>query len=542
MHDNNIVHGVSTVSLGGLSARAWKRIGLVAVVLTALLAVVPEARAASDTVAASQQLIVGFENGTSRSESAAIINDTDVSIAQRLPGGALLVDVDPGENPAGVADQLESDGAVRYATPNFVVRASEVASDPLIANGSMWNLLRVHAPAAWAATTGSGAVVAVLDAGVNLTNPDIAPSLWTNPEEVAGNGLDDDNDGFVDDVNGADWIDRDGAPTDTNGHGTHVAGTIAAAAGNGFGGAGVAPGAKLMPLRFLDSRGSGTVADAISAIQFAINHRVDVINASWGGPDYSPALRDAFARAGAAGITVVAAAGNDGVSNDSSPTYPAAFSLPNLIAVAASDRRDQLAAFSNYGRGVAVAAPGVGILSTEGAGIGTMSGTSMAAPHVAGIAALVHSFNEYLPPTSVIAAISAGSIKNPALTGRVSSGGVADAAGALQAVGAEVADIDRGTAPGSFKLRKPGKRVRIKGRRGYVRFAWSKSRDSDLVGYDVVVNGKVRAQVRSTHARIKVPAGRLTWKVVAVDAQGNSTTASRSSKSNGRIAVLRKKR
>lgn len=526
--EKTLVKGTRTVSLGAL--------------FVAMLLVLAPAGAVAANNPAARQLIVGFDRGTARAQAAAIVRANDAEITQRLAAGTELVNVDPGASVAGVADDLASSDGVRYATPNFVVRASDLAADPLLSGGTMWGLLRLHAPDAWATSDGSGSVVAVLDGGVNMSNPDISPALWTNPREIPGNGIDDDNDGFVDDVNGADWIDRDGVPSDTGGHGTHVAGTIAAAAGNGFAGAGVAPGARIMPLRFLDRTGAGTVSDAIAAVDYAIAHGANVINASWGGPDYSPALRDAFARAGAAGIVVVTAAGNDGASDDRQPTYPAAFNLSNLIAVAASDQRDQLASFSNYGSRVAVAAPGVGIVSTEGAGIGTMSGTSMASPHVAGIAALLHAFKPSLSPAQTIAAVANGARRAPGLAGRVSSGGVADAVGALAAVGASVVAPNRGESPGAFKLKQPGKRVRIRGRRGWVRFSWSRAADSDLIGYNVIVRGKVRAHVRGTSVRLKLPAGRLTWSVVALDAQGNSTRATRSASSNGKIAVLRAKR
>ncbi|MBI2690695.1 MAG: S8 family serine peptidase [Solirubrobacterales bacterium] len=530
--------GVTTVSRSGGVARLIAVSGLFAIVLLSTLAAASPAGAAST----ANQLIVGFTDGTSRSESASIIEDSDASIERRLPGGSAVVTVEPGTKLADIADELEADGSVRYASPNFIVRASAVSSDPFVNDGSAWGLTRIHALNAWPVADGTGAVVAVLDGGVNASNPDIAPALWTNAAEIPGNRIDDDNNGFIDDVNGADWVERDGNPNDTGGHGTHVAGTIAAAAGNNFGASGVAPGAKIMPLRFLDGNGSGTVADAIAAVEYAIVNRADVINASWGGPDMSPPLRDAFARAGAAGITVIAAAGNDGLSSETSPTYPAAFNLPNLIAVAASDRSDRLANFSNFGNSVDVAAPGVEIISTQGTGVGLMSGTSMAAPHVAAVAALARSFRPGLAPSSVIASIEAGARKSATLTGKVRTGGVVDAAGTLNALGAGIAITDRGAAPKDFKLRKPGKKVKIRGKRGKVRFSWSTSSDSDLIGYDVIVNGKVRAQVRGTHARIKVPAGKLKWSVVAIDAEGNTTTAMRSASSDGRISVLNTKK
>lgn len=531
------MHRVSTVPQLGISACAWRRVGLLLAALTALLAVALTAPPANAELAPGRQLIVGFDNGTPRPEKSAIVNDTDASIARQLPGGALVVNLDAGASSGEVAAELRANEAVRYATPNHLVRASAV-TDPALISNDMWGILRLHAPNAWSRSTGKGTIVAVLDGGATLTNPDLATNLWNNPREIPGNNVDDDNNGFVDDVHGADWVDRDGTPDDQGGHGTHVAGTILAAADNGFGGAGVAPDAKLMSLRFLDGRGTGTIADAVSAVQYAIDHKADVINASWGGPDYSPAMRDAFARAGAAGITVVTAAGNEGASNDQTPTYPASYNLSNLISVAASDRAGALAWFSNFGRSVDVAAPGVSILSTTGNGLSSMSGTSMASPHVAGIAALLSAFDPGLSPAQIIAAIKAGASKSDALAGKLASGGIADATGALDAVGAALPSIDRGEAPRNFKLKKPGRHVRIRGKRGWVKFSWTRSADDDLIGYDVIVGGAVRKHVKSTSARIKVPAGRYNWRVVAIDAEGNKRTASRTRASNGRIAVL----
>lgn len=545
MHDKRLVPAPSTLSPTRTLLRPASLLALGLACLVAAGMLLAEV-AAGAPAAPARQLIVGFDDGTTKRQARSAIDVAGAKVSAALPGGMLVVNVEPGTTADAVAGELEGGPAVEFATPNYVVRASSIASsiasDPLLASGELWGALRLRAPEAWSASTGSGAVVAVLDSGANLANPDLAPSLWSNPNELAANAIDDDNDGFVDNVHGADWIDRDGNPSDSSGHGTHVAGTIAAAAGNAIGGAGIAPNAKLMPLRFLDSKGNGTIADAILAIDFAIEHGADVINASWGGPDYSPALRQAIARAGNAGVTVVAAAGNEGQSNDVRPTYPAAIKLPNVIAVAASDRSDQLAGFSNFGNNVDVAAPGTGILSTAGGSFASMSGTSMAAPHVAGIVALARAWRPDLSPAAIAQAITSGARQSAALAGKVASGGVADAAGTLAVLGAGTgAPIGRGAAPKSFKLRKPGKRVRIPGRRGWVRFAWTKAQDSDLVGYDVLVGGKLRARVRTNHARIKVAAGRLSWKVVAIDAEGNRRTASRSKASNGRISVFSNK-
>lgn len=521
-----VVHGIRTL--------------LPVLALAALLAAAPASFAAGSD--APDQLIVGFSDGTSRAESKAIVAETDGSIERRLPGGVAVVTAEAGAELADVADALESDSDVKYATPNFTVRASGMTNDPLLQDGSAWSLLRMHVPDAWGVADGAGTTVAVLDGGVSPGNADLSPNLWTNPNETPDNGVDDDNNGFVDDVHGADWVDRDGQPDDQGGHGTHVAGTIAAVAGNGFGSAGVAPNTKIMPLRFLDRNGAGTIADALGAIDYAISQGADVINASWGGPDFAPPLKDAVARAGNAGITFVAAAGNDGLSNDTDPTYPASFGLPNVISVAASDKSDRLADFSNYGKSVDVAAPGTNILSTVGDAFGQMSGTSMASPQVAGIAAVLRSANKSLAPAAVKAAIMAGARTNRALSGKIRFGGVADAAGALNAIGAGI-EVTRDTsAPSRFKLRKPGKKIRVRSKNTKVRFSWSRASDDNLIGYELVVNGKVRATVKTNHARVRVPVGKIKWSVVAIDSEGNRRKADTSSASTGRISVMRAKR
>ena len=208
------------------------------------------------------------------------------------------------------------------------------------------------------------------------------------------NGADDDGDGFNDDVNGADFLNGDAEPNDDGGHGTHVAGIIGAQGNNSVGITGVNWEAQVMGLKFLDGNGEGNTADAANAIDFAVDHGARVINASWGGPSFSHALYSAIRRASEHGVLVVAAAGNDGVNADSSPDYPAAFDLPNVISVAATDRSDRLVDFSNYGaKSVDLAAPGDDVYSTvpsvsDPSGYAAFSGTSMAAPFVAGAAAL----------------------------------------------------------------------------------------------------------------------------------------------------------
>lgn len=537
------MHGVFTISWGRIG-RALCAIGITAATLAALaIANASSAAAAEQHEAVPGELIVSFKDGTSARKSRGIVDRRDAEVEKRLPGGDAVVAVEAGDDAEQVAESLERDSRVEYAEPNYIVRATAATNDPLLANGGLWGILRIGAPMVWGFNRGAGSVVAVVDSGVELGNGDLNGNIWRNPHEVPGNGVDDDHNGFVDDVHGADWVDGDGAPYDEAGHGTHVAGTIAASADNAFGGAGVAPQAKILPLRFLDRNGAGNVSDAIAAIEYAVQKGADVINASWGGPAYSAPLEAALRRAGDAGVVVVAAAGNDGANNDYSGTFPAGLSLPNLISVAATDQNDGLAGFSNFGHSsVHVAAPGSDILSTVGHGFGNYSGTSMAAPHVAGIAALLRSHNQAVAAPSVVNAITSGVSKTAALSGKVKSGGVADVLGAYRALNFGSSELDRGKKPGKFRLRKPGKRIRVRGRTGKVRFSWTRSRDTDLAGYRVVINGKARKKlVRGRAVRIRLRAGKkVRWRVYAVDRAGNQRRA-KSGRYRGRLSVLRKK-
>ena len=254
----------------------------------------------------------------------------------------------------------------------------------------------IDAPEAWDIQKGDpNLVIGVIDTGVDYDHPDLSANIWTNPGEIAGDRIDNDRNGYIDDVRGWDFADNDNNPMDVDGHGTHVAGTIAGKGNNGVGVTGVAWNAKIMPLKFLDDRGDGFTSNAILAINYATAKGVKLTNNSWGGGGHSQALYDAINTAGQQGALFIAAAGNDGTNNDITPAYPASYDLANIISVASTTRTDGLSSFSNYGATtVDLGAPGSSIYSTlPNSSYGTKSGTSMASPHVTGAAALLWSQN-----------------------------------------------------------------------------------------------------------------------------------------------------
>ncbi|MGE0614697.1 MAG: S8 family peptidase, partial [Bacteriovoracia bacterium] len=233
--------------------------------------------------------------------------------------------------------------------------------------------------------------VAVIDTGIDHDHPDLAANLYRNPGEIPGNGKDDDGNGYVDDVHGWNAIKNSGASDDDHGHGSHCAGTIGAVGDNQIGVVGVNWRVALVPVKFLNSSGYGSTEDAIESVYYARKLGVHIMSNSWGGDTYSKALEEEIAAARDAGILFVVAAGNEADNIDETPRYPASYSLTNVVTVAATDNRDQLASFSNRGaRSVHVAAPGLYVLSTTNQKTyANMSGTSMATPHVAGVAALL---------------------------------------------------------------------------------------------------------------------------------------------------------
>jgi subtilisin family serine protease len=281
----------------------------------------------------------------------------------------------------------------------------------------------INAVGAWNTTTGSrSTVIAVIDSGVDFSHPDLVNNQWLNP--VPG------EDG---DLHGWDFVSNSPAIQDEQGHGTAVAGIIAAEGNNSIGTTGVMWRAALMSLRVLDNTGTGDIADAVEAIDYAVSHGAQVINLSWGTVGQSIALKQAIERALRRGVVVVCSAGNSGQDLDTNPYYPASFGLKDLIIVAATDNQDQLASWSNWGsRKATVAAPGTNILTTQrDGGYWSVSGTSAAAPLVTGIVGLLKTSRPPINASLITKVISDGARKVASLSGKVASGGVANASGAL---------------------------------------------------------------------------------------------------------------
>lgn len=321
----------------------------------------------------------------------------------------VLIAVDRRQMATATAE-LRRDADVDYVEPNYIVTLEGVPADPQFSQ--LWGLHNtgqtggtvdadIDAVEAWDRILGSESViVGIVDTGIDYTHPDLLPNLWKNPGEIPGDNIDNDQNGYVDDVYGINAAANNGNPLDDYGHGTHVAGTIGAAS-NQQGVIGVSPKVRILACKFLTSSGSGTIADAVECfnyinnLKYVKNQNIVITNNSWGGSGYSQALADAMKGP----ILHVCAAGNSNLNIDTSPMYPAAYALDNIVAVAATDHKDIYAYFTNYGpKGVDLAAPGVNIYSTvpmgscslcSSTGYRSAMGTSMASPHVAGAAALL---------------------------------------------------------------------------------------------------------------------------------------------------------
>lgn len=283
----------------------------------------------------------------------------------------------------------------------------------------------INAEGAWSITKGDKTMkVAVIDTGVDYNHQDLAAHMWTNEAEANGvAGVDDDGNGFVDDVHGYDFANKDGDPMDGHGHGTHCAGNIGAIHDRA-GTRGMMNDVQIVAIKFLTDKGSGSSEDAIKAIDYAIKAGVTIMSNSWGGGDKSQALKDAIVAANKAGIVFVAAAGNDGANNDTAKSYPANYDVDNVISIGAMAGSGKAASFSNYGKKkVSAFAPGVGILSTiPGNRYGKMSGTSMATPIAAGAIGLLMAENPNMSPVEVRDRVEATAVRNGLLDGMSRSG------------------------------------------------------------------------------------------------------------------------
>jgi subtilisin family serine protease len=388
------------------------------------------------------ELLVRFRSGVGARARSTVLDALDATTKRRLPlPGLQLVRIAGGESVPEAIASFERRAQVRYAEPNFIFRIEATPDDPRF--GELWGLdnsgqtvngtsgtpdADIDAPEAWDTTTGSSAVtVAVVDTGVDYDHPDLSPNIRTNPGESGlgreSNGVDDDGNGYVDDWRGWDFIESDNDPRDLHHHGTHVAGTIGARGDNGSGVAGVNWRVGLLPVRVLDAGGFGTNATVTAGFAYAGANGAKVVNASLGGPAYSQSMADAIASS--PNTLFVVSAGNDAINNDANPQYPCNYTATNLVCVAATTQSDGLAGFSDYGTGsVDLGAPGTNVLSAFPEDqFASLSGTSMAAPHVAGAAALLWAQEPVMSPDLVKSTLLSSVDPLPALEGKTVSGG-----------------------------------------------------------------------------------------------------------------------
>ncbi len=451
---------------------------------------------ASSFAAVQGEFLVRFSDDDSRAR-ASFVDENGGSLTLVSKEGKLF----KWTSPSGARPTWGRDSGVVYAQPNFTIsllsnpsieenraalakaiegksfpipRADKPAindpaieslgADPLL--GQAWGMALTGANVAWPKTNqGKGIVVAVTDTGVDYNHGDLINNMWRNPKEIPNNGIDDDNNGFIDDVVGWDFVLNDNKPFDITkslieilfkggnpGHGTHVAGVVAARMNNSQGTAGVAPQAAIMALRFISEEGKGTTEAAIKSIDYAVNNGAHIINASWGGEagdEDDSALKEAIKRAEAKGVIFVAAAGNGRLSGmeakgfdndtDKKPMVPASWLFPNIVSVSAIDSAENLAKFSNWGfKSTKIGAPGVKILSTvpgnkyqdtvvDFAGIkATWDGTSMAAPFVAGALAVIWSQDTGQSWEKVRDTLLSNAVPIAALKGKVATQGRMD--------------------------------------------------------------------------------------------------------------------
>jgi thermitase len=421
---------------------------------TALVAAPAAARAADGAPDAAaleragvQDIVVQRVPGLDRAERAEVRTGADVRLRETLSlPDTEVVRAAPGQLTEAL-DALNADPDVVYAEPDAPVHATadaRFAEQWALRNTGQKILGQtgvadadIDAPESWSlGATGAGVTIAVVDTGINFANPDLSARIATNPGETGGgretNGVDDDHDGFVDDWRGWDWVAGDNDPSHENGHGTHVSGTIAAAQ-DAVGVSGVAPDARILPLRVLDAGGSGSSSAVAAAFDLAGRMGIPVVNGSLGSSGMSNAQRTAIQAH--PNTLYVVAAGNEGHDDDVTPTYPCAMPLANIVCVGATDNRDARASFSNVGlTSVDLFAPGVRVLSSYGTGWGYLSGTSMATPHGAGTLALMRQAAPTLNAAQLKQGLLDGAERKPNLTGLSVTGARLDAEAAIEGV------------------------------------------------------------------------------------------------------------
>jgi subtilisin family serine protease len=362
----------------------------------------------------SDELLIGIAEGADRTEVALLRDSVNATLKKTIEQLDIEVWNIPATDEPGLVDliqELSANQNIGYAEPNYIQKAIGIPNDTRF--DDLWGMHNtgqtggtadadIDAVEAWDTFTGShDVVVAVIDTGVDYNHVDLVDNRWVNEGEIPGNGVDDDGNGYIDDVYGYDFAYDDGDPMDVQSHGTHCSGTIGGVGNNSIGVAGVSHAVRIMAVKFLDDSGSGSTDDAIDSVIYAVDNGAQILSNSWGcypGYCYSQALENAIRYAYDHNVLFVAAAGNDDNNNDVIPTYPASYDVPNVLAVASTDHNDAKASSSSYGlTNVDLGAPGVNILSTvPGDGYDHFSGTSMATPHVSGAAALLKGYNPSL--------------------------------------------------------------------------------------------------------------------------------------------------
>ena len=410
---------------------------------------VPVAR----TEMVADHVLVHLREGASADELDALASRFNAQVLRPLSDGHTFVvrlaapSLDAVQEAVAFFSQAVAE--VAYAEPDYIRHLAKVPDDLMY--GELWGMPKVSAPEAWDVETGtSSVVVAIIDTGMDMEHPDLVANLWKNPGEIPGDGIDNDGNGFVDDVNGWDFVNGDKDPADMDGHGTHCAGTVGAVGNNANQVVGVCWSVGLMPVRAGTEQGLAD-ADIVDSIRYAARNGAKVLSNSYGGPGFSQTMYDAIEFANQRGAVFVAAAGNDASDNDELPFYPAGYDLPNVVSVAATDQNDALADFSNYGKSsVDLAAPGVDIVSTYlDGGTKSLQGTSMACPMVAGAIALYASYQPDISPAAARQLVMESVDPIDGLEDKLVSGGRLN----VQAMFANANDTDKDGMPDSWEER-----------------------------------------------------------------------------------------